>query len=437
MVLSEHRWFRVFYLCALYFAQGIPWGFVSVALVAWFVSKDYSTGEVSQITGMATLPWSFKFFWGPIIDRFSGSSLGRRKPWLLFTQGMAIMALLSIAVWTDSTTHHASAVGEQTIWEILLQSPITLSVLVANIFISMQDVATDALAVDVLSPEERGRANGFMYASNYAGTAFGGAILGTIIARYGLNVALIVQALALGCLTCLTLFVRERRPGSPDQTGETNPGDHKSPSLQQLAHQLVIAFLNLRALLGLVLAILIKIGIGCMTVVQVVYLVREGVLSNEEFSMINGGMAVALGLTGSVIGGFLADLISPRRVIIATCVLMGGFWAAFGLVDQLMHSAVSATILLCAQEFLFSIMTVALFALYMGISKKQVAATQYTAYIAILNLSTTIGSFAANRLSQSFSVPEILVICGIMQVIALLPLAGLSGVMPGRRSHTA
>ncbi len=44
-----------------------------------------------------------------------------------------------------------------------------------------------------------------------------------------------------------------------------------------------IAFLNLRALLGLVLAILFKIGIGCMTVVQVVYLVREGVLSNEEF----------------------------------------------------------------------------------------------------------------------------------------------------------
>ncbi len=30
------------------------------------------------------------------------------------------------------------------------------------------------------------------------GTAFGGAVLGTIIARYGLNVALIVQALALG-----------------------------------------------------------------------------------------------------------------------------------------------------------------------------------------------------------------------------------------------
>ncbi len=66
-------------------------------------------------------------------------------------------------------------------------------------------------------------------------------------------------------------------------------------------------------------------------------------------------------------------------------------------------------------------MTVALFALYMGILEKAGGSDSVHGIHRHSESVDDHRSFAANRLSQSFSVPEILVICGIMQVIALLP----------------
>ena len=65
-------------------AQGMPFGFVTGTLAAYLASKGYSIAEVAGVTLMAQLPWTFKFIWGPIIDRFDFArhALGRRRPWI-------------------------------------------------------------------------------------------------------------------------------------------------------------------------------------------------------------------------------------------------------------------------------------------------------------------------------------------------------------------
>ena len=42
------------------------------------------------------LPWAFQFVWGPLIDRFQSSSMGRRKPWVVGSQLMAVLATLTL-----------------------------------------------------------------------------------------------------------------------------------------------------------------------------------------------------------------------------------------------------------------------------------------------------------------------------------------------------
>ncbi|MBL8815547.1 MAG: MFS transporter [Planctomyces sp.] len=459
MILSDHRWLRVTYLCGLYFAQGIPWGFVSVTLAAWMVSKGYSTNEIGPVIGTATLPWSFKFLWGPVMDGFSRSGMGRRRPWILFAQFGAVVSLVSIAFWAGADgiiaaadkpgSLEGAAVQTTGLVDQLLRSPIAMIILLANIFISMLDVATDALAVDILPVAERGRVNGFMYASNYAGTAFGGAGLGLLVSRYGLNAGLAGQAAVLVSLILITLFIRERRsdqlfPGTFRTSGSLrnqSTEDSDSPTstaalpeiterpvvpsvdrVLQLLWQLGKAFWNRDSLLGLILAFVAKLGIGCLTAVLVVHLVQKGVWTNEEYTLLNGGVAVAFGLAGSVLGGLLSDFRTPRTMIITASILIGILWMTFGLSEELLSSQSMTAILLCGQEFLLSMLTVAMFAFYMNISWSQVAATQFTAYMAILNFSSTIGSFLAARLTEQMSVPGILLLCSALQVLSIVPL---------------
>ena len=88
--------------------------------------------------------------------------------------------------------------------------PLLSLVFVHNIFNSLQDVSVDALAVDLLEPDERGRANGLMYGSKYLGGAVGGAGLAMVMADGGLDGALMVQAGLLGVIFLFPLLLKER-----------------------------------------------------------------------------------------------------------------------------------------------------------------------------------------------------------------------------------
>jgi PAT family beta-lactamase induction signal transducer AmpG len=77
--------------------------------------------------------------------------------------------------------------------------------------------------------------------------------------------------------------------------------------------------------------------------------------------------------------------------------------------------------LLLGQELLLAVLSVSLFSLFMNISWPKVAATQFTTYMALMNLATTIGSYAAGSLSHSLSVAQILVVAGVLQMLVAIP----------------
>ena len=158
--LAESGSLRLLTLCGLYVAQGLPWGFIAVAITATLAARGLDPGEIAQVTILATLPWSLKWIWGPLIDRFRLPIMGRRRPWILLAQSGMILVLLLLAAFPALTQDLGS---------------LKYAIFFVNCFASLQDVSVDALAVDLLKPEERGRANGLMYGSSYAGNALGGA----------------------------------------------------------------------------------------------------------------------------------------------------------------------------------------------------------------------------------------------------------------------
>ena len=145
---------RVVTLCVLYIAQGIPWGFITVTFVTYLAGEGVSAGMIATLLLMGTLPWTFKFLWGPVIDRFQYRPMGRRRPWILFAETGMILTLSLILFLPDPSSSFKTVAG---------------IFLVYNIFTSLQDVSTDALAVDILRSDEFEKVNSYMFSSKIIG----------------------------------------------------------------------------------------------------------------------------------------------------------------------------------------------------------------------------------------------------------------------------
>ena len=91
--LLHTRWLRLTTLCALYLVQGIPTGFVTITLAALMAAQGYSAGAVAQLLALSWVPWAIKILYGPFLDQYTASRMGRRRPWLLIAQSGMLVAL--------------------------------------------------------------------------------------------------------------------------------------------------------------------------------------------------------------------------------------------------------------------------------------------------------------------------------------------------------
>ena len=95
---NNHR-VRFATVMLLYFAQGIPRGLLQVAMPAWLASQGLSAAAIASYLAVVILPWVFKLFTGPVMDRFQYPTMGLRRPWVLGAQlGMSLSLCLLTAV---------------------------------------------------------------------------------------------------------------------------------------------------------------------------------------------------------------------------------------------------------------------------------------------------------------------------------------------------
>jgi PAT family beta-lactamase induction signal transducer AmpG len=400
----------------LYVAQGLPYGFVTITLAAHLREQGIATADLASLLAMTTLPWSFKWCWGPLIDGFQIRSLGRRRPWILFAQMMMAVSMCAILLVPNLIDNVKLLIA---------------IVFMHNVFGSMQDVSVDALAIDLLPASERGRANGFMYGSSYLGTMLGGAGLGIVASRWGLHTAVLVQLQCFGVIFLLPLLLRERRGDRLFiPTWAKSDGDEQKESFSQLLREILAAFRHPVTWWCALLALAVKVGSGVSLTIGVVAFVGDDGWTSERYSIVMGGLAVGFGLAGALLGGILSDWTSPTRVAVGAAGALAFIWIGFGLIESQWMAPIRIVSFLCVQEFFAALLSVALFALFMSVAVPRVAATQFTAYMAFLNLSTTIGVMLAGKFPDWLSTGHVFVIIGLWQVVPIFIIFVVHRVMP-------
>ncbi len=391
MSLAERRWLRLFTLCALYVAQGIPWGFTAITIPTYLANKGMDAGAVGAALAMTTLPYAFKWVWGPIIDAFTIPRFGRRRPWIIVAQALMALTILAMVLIPDLTIEVKILA-----WMILIHT----------VFNALQDVAVDALAVDLLDDSERGRANGFMYASKYFGGVIGGGGMSWLIARANLQTALIFQTVVLLAIMLVPLLVRE-----------TDRPLEARPRVREVVRGLIEVFSVRSALVMALLMLTINICLGVLTTNSFVLYTQQLGWSPEKYAGLVGALGLVAGMGGSVIAGLLADIVGRKRLAAMSSIGMAAGWLVFGKMTSYWHSDAFIYPLAIYEVLCTSMMTVSLFALCMDVSWPKIGASQFAAYMAFANFSTTVGARLAGKLGEHLDFASCYVAAAVVQVL--------------------
>ncbi|MFT7668459.1 MAG: PAT family beta-lactamase induction signal transducer AmpG [Planctomycetota bacterium] len=413
ITLAQSRLARTATLCALYCAQGIPWGFVTITLLAYIAEQGGDLDQMAKITALATLPWSFKMIWGVLIDRFTLRSMGRRRPWVLLAQlGVGASALSMILL--DDLSADVETLAKM--------------VFVHNCFVSLQDVASDALAVDILDDQERGRVNGLMWASSFVGTAIGGAGLGTVLARFGLQAAFAVEVVVLFGIALFPLLIREREgerllPWTAGEAQGLVEGEGTT-SLLQIMRNLWKAFSSRGALIGAVFAAISTLVVGMMVALNPFFFTGELGWTQVKYSQVMGGGEGVAGISGALLGGFLVDRLGVRTIYVVAGLIIAAFCLALGFSEALRNSEAFCVAYLLGVVFLTSAQTVAGFSLFMRLCSAVVAGTQFTLFMAISNFGRVgaaqlVGALQEHGVSVIFSAMGASMLVSILILFAI------------------
>lgn len=178
LVRAMSSW-RTASVVLLSFASGLPLGLVWIAIPDWLRSIGVDIRVVGLIT-LAQAPWTFKFLWSPLMDRYSPGFWGRRRGWIALTQLVLFVGTLALA-GVEATPDAAWVVG-------------SLALVIAFGSAS-QDIAYDAYTVDVLRDEEKGVAAGAKIAVYRAAMFIAGAGAITFTGLYSWRLTAIGLAL--------------------------------------------------------------------------------------------------------------------------------------------------------------------------------------------------------------------------------------------------
>ncbi len=131
------------------FMSGFPLLLTGSTLQAWMkdAQVDLTTIGIFSIVG---LPYTLKFLWSPMMDRYVPLGLGRRRSWMLITQAALVGAIAALGLTQPS----------QAPWTVA-----AVAVLVTFCSAS-QDIVLDAYRRELLSDNELGLGSSF-YINGY------------------------------------------------------------------------------------------------------------------------------------------------------------------------------------------------------------------------------------------------------------------------------
>ena len=387
--LSVYRDRRMARIILLGTISGFPWLLIGSMLSLWLKDEELSRTGIG-LFGLVFSVYAVNALWAPVVDRVRipllSARFGRRRAWIFAMQFVIALAMIAMA--------SIPSAADSLFW-------IALIALIIATASATQDVAVDALRIELIG-EEEGRKVGAGAAMATSGwwLGFGG---GKVVAlplvewMQGLGVENAWQAgylamlIVVGiCVVLLALFVPERGTESKPPALRMSPAELARTAVSLYANP-VKSFLNRHTVqVGILLLFFIfmfKIGEAFLGRMSVVFY-REVGFSVSDIGIASGGAGTITVCVFSVLGG----VVNARYGLMAGIVLGGVAMASTNLLFAALayypEPWLFATAVV-ADQFTTAVSTVAFVAFLSQLCDRKHTATQYAALASLGNLSRT------------------------------------------------
>lgn len=252
-------------LLLLGFSSGLPLFLTSRTLQIWMTEENVDLGVIGLFAVVA-LPYSLKFLWSPLLDRFVPPFMGRRRGWLVITQVGLLVAIAAMAFQKPAQ-------------DVQVLQLLALNALIITFLSATQDIAGDAYRTDVLKPQEL-ETGASVWVLGYRIALLATSFLALVLADYlPWNVVYLIMA-ALMAVGIITSF------WTPEAAGENL--QNRTPLSSKDVVFLLLIVLLVAGLLGGVLIGYIPLNVFYWVVAAVIgvwlitsFLLPKKTLTNE------------------------------------------------------------------------------------------------------------------------------------------------------------
>jgi PAT family beta-lactamase induction signal transducer AmpG len=359
---------KLVWIALLYFAEGFPFGLVVDNLPVYFRAHGVSLQAIGMLSVLG-LPWSFKVFWAPLVDRF-----GERRHWI--TAALAVMTLATAA--------------------IPLADPATPGVLLFGLILALtiasatQDIAIDAYTIGLLAPGEEGVANGVRVSAYRAALIVGGGALVILAGWIGWPQLFWAAATILATLAVATWF-------APPVVIERTP-------VAAWWHAFVAWLARPGATAVLVFVLIYKLGDASMGPMVKPFWLDRG-LSLEEIGFVSTTLGVAASVAGAIAGGVFTSRAGIFRALWVLGLLQAISNLGYAGVAAAHGGRVAIYAASLVESFTGGLGTAAFLAFLMHVCEREQAATQYALLSALFgftrSLAGAVSGLGASRLGYA------------------------------------
>lgn len=377
------------------FSSGLPLYLLFQMVPYWLRTEGVGLAEIGFFA-LVQFPYTWKFLWAPIMDRYTLPFLGHRRGWILVTQLALLVSIGALGFLKP----------DMSLWAIAY-----LAAAVA-FFSASQDIVLDAYRRELLPDVELGLGNSIhVQAYRLSGLIPGG--LGLILAdRLPWHMVFIVVALFMIVGIVMTMMIAEAiKDPSP-------PRSLKESVIEPFREFIGRAGLG-SALLVLAFLFFYKLGDNMATALQTPFFHDVGFSGTQI-----GSIAKLVGTTAAIVGGLVGGLIMIK-VSINRALWMFGFVQITSILGFALLSVVGANPWMLAFAMAFEYLgvglgTAALTAFMAKSTNVAFAATQFALFTALISVPRVLASATTGMIVERTGWTNFFLICTLLAIPGML-----------------
>jgi PAT family beta-lactamase induction signal transducer AmpG len=378
------------------FASGLPLYLTERTLQSWMTVEGVDL-TVIGLFSLVGLPYSLKFLWSPLIDRFSLPVLGRRKGWLIAAQAGLVAAIGFMA---------------------LQQPDRSIQLIAINAFLiaflsATQDITIDAYRADVLDAREVGAGAGVLVLGYRVALILTGSVALILADRLSWPVVYVLLAGVMLFLLLLSLL-------APEPFLDDRPPQSMSEAVRLPFVEFFERTGMWQGLLILVFIVLYRLGDSMIGSMTIPFLLQTG-FSQTDVGAVQGGIGLIATVCGVLVGGWLLSRLGIYRSLWVFGFLQALSNLAYFILARSGQNYSLMTGTIIVENVCTGMGTAALVGFLTALCNPRFSATQYALLSSVMALSRQVLVAPMGSLAESVGWPSFF----LLSLVAAAPAMGL------------